>query len=502
MPKSELLNPLPTPAEWDACLRVLQAVSDEPSLADDNERFKGLVARVNKRGRKSERIALEERRRALDSEIRLATGMVQTQTAQAETFTTPDSADDSGDIAPPTTDYLRLFEALAPVTAGEELSEPLNRWVQCYICKKHYNRLHFYYHLLCPDCARLNYAKRTQAVDLTGRIALVTGGRVKIGYQTVLRLLRDGARVVATTRFPRDAARRYARESDFADWRDRLTLCALDLRRPTDVESFADYLTDTLPHLDIVINNAAQTIKRPLEWYRTLLDGEGEPPAALAADARVLLSASPFFQSSPLLEAHPDYPVLPGGADLAAYFPPRTFDGDGQPVDARPENSWTMRLPDVPTVELLEVLLVNAVAPFVLNGRLKRGRLKRLMLRSPFQHRFIVNVSAMEGQFTRPSKTAAHPHTNMAKAASNMLTRTAAQDYAESNIYMNSVDTGWITDENPLPKRDRLRDEREFYPPLDILDGVARIYDPIAQGLNHFALPHGVFFKDYKQYPW
>ena len=141
--------------------------------------------------------------------------------------------------------------------------------------------------------------------------------------------------------------------------------------------------------------------------------------------------------------------------------------------------------------------LVNSVAPFVLNSRLKP-----LMMRSPFKRRFIVNVSAMEGQFRR-HKTVFHPHTNMAKAALNMMTRTSGEDYAKDGIYMNSVDTGWVTDENPTPKRDKIQEERGFFPPLDIIDGMARIYHPIAEGINLEAEPpFGLFLKDYASCPW
>lgn len=498
------MSDTPTPDDWQACLRVLQAVSEDVSLASNDEQFKGLVAKINRQGRKLERLAIEDSRRTHDREMRRATGIVQTHIAQAQTVTyypnnsLPDFTDPFEDSSTPLpVEYLNIFDALSPMTDEDEFTETLKRPVQCYICKEYYKSLHFYYHQLCPSCAKLNYRKRTQTANLRGRVALVTGGRVKIGYQTVLRLLRDGAQVVATTRFPRDAARRYAQETDFETWRDRLTLCALDLRRPRDVESFTDYLYDTLPHLDIVINNAAQTIKRPLAWYSALLKSERGSLAALPENTQALLSVVDVFQSSPLLESHPNYPTTPDMMELESYFPVNTFDGDGQAIDNRPQNSWTLKLPHVPSLELVEVLLVNSVAPFILNGRLKE-----LLIRSPHNNQFIVNVSAMEGQFNRESKTADHPHTNMAKAALNMLTRTAAQDYATSRIFMNSVDTGWITDENPQPKRDHLRGERNFYPPLDVLDGVARVYDPIADYLVGGRPPFGKFFKDYKEHPW
>lgn len=474
----------PSRADWQACLRVLQAVSEDVSLAEYDDQFKGLVAKINRKGRKAERVAIKESLREHDRDMRLATGIVQTHTAQSQES-----------VSPLPIDYLKIFDALSPLTDKDEFVKTLKRPVQCYICKAQYKSLHFYYHQLCPECARLNYRKRTQTANLQGRIALVTGGRVKIGYQMVLRLLRDGAHVIATTRFPKDAARRYAQEDDFARWRDRLTLRAIDLRSPRDIEAFADHLYATLPHLDIVINNAAQTIKRPLAWYRPLLEGESKE---LSAAAETLIPAvAGAFLSSPLLETHPAYPTTPDAAQLEPYFPVNLFDGDGQAVDNRPQNSWTMKLGEVSTLELFEVLLVNAIAPFILNGRLKE-----LLVRSPHRNRFIVNVSAMEGQFSRETKTAEHPHTNMAKAALNMLTRTSAQDYASSRIFMTSVDTGWITDENPQPAREHVRDTHDFYPPLDVLDGVARVYDPVAAYLNDHRPPFGTFLKDYREGAW
>ena len=166
-------------------------------------------------------------------------------------------------------------------------------------------------------------------------------------------------------------------------------------------------------------------------------------------------------------------------------------------VDSRDTNSWLLPLEDVSAREMLEVHMVNAVAPALLNSVLKP-----LLLRSAFERRFIVNVSAMEGQFAR-HKTIYHPHTNMAKAALNMMTHTAAEGYAQEGIYMNAVDTGWVTDENPTAKRLRKQEELGFFAPLDIIDGMARIYHPIAVGVENKETPfYGKFLKDYAPCKW
>ena len=178
-------------------------------------------------------------------------------------------------------------------------------------------------------------------------------------------------------------------------------------------------------------------------------------------------------------------------------FPRGALDADLQQVDQRTVNSWRLPLAEVGTTELLEVQLVNAIAPFLLNARLKP-----LMLRERTFDKHIVNVSAMEGQFYRSFKTDKHPHTNMAKAALNMMTRTSASDYAKDGIFMNSVDTGWVTDEDPLYLAQRKTEDCGFHPPLDIVDGAARIVDPIFDGINTGRHVWGQFLKDYKPTAW
>jgi NAD(P)-dependent dehydrogenase (short-subunit alcohol dehydrogenase family) len=429
-----------SPEQLENCLQVLQQIADNPSVIDHHDRFKSLIAKIHKQGRKKARQTQREIRQAEDRETKESCLLVQSQSLQPK---------------------------LSTAIEKRHLNSPIS----CYICKQPYTQLHFFYHLLCPNCAKLNYQKRSQQTDLTGQTALVTGGRIKIGYQTVLRLLRDGARVIVTTRFPQDCMERYRLEKDFEQWRDRIQIHGLDLRNLPAVEAFVEELLHTESSLEILINNAAQTIKRPLAFYQHLLERE----------------------SPPLLETDREDSAL-----LKTYFPPQIFDQEGQQLDTRPINSWSLKLDQVSTIELLEVQLVNAIAPFLLNSKLKP-----LMLRSRFERRFIINVSAMEGQFNRESKTPFHPHTNMAKAALNMMTRTSASDYAEDNIFMNSVDTGWITDENPYPKKMHLQYERGFYPPLDIIDGMARLYDPIVQGLKQVETPQfGYFLKDYFPHPW
>lgn len=419
------MDPELTPLDWEAAQRVLRRVLREPTLADDRPEFRKLVAEVNRQGRKHAR--------------------------QQEAATRP------------------------PEPEARDLP-------RCYMCKKRYDPPHATHPALCVPCGEFNAQKREARADLTGRVALLTGGRIKIGYATSLRLLRDGARVIVTTRFPADAARRYAAEPDAHLWQGRLTLYGLDLRDLRAVQSLADHLDATEAHLDILVNNAAQTIARPPEFYAHLLAGERP---MLPAPARPLPR---------IAQAAPLHLFGEGTGSLAA-FPTGQLDEHGQQLDLRPHNSWTAQLEDVELRELLEVQLVNTSAPFLLCRRLLP-----LLRRSPHAARFIVNVSAVEGQFARPEKRGHHPHTNMAKAALNMLTLTSGPALAREGIYMTSVDTGWVSLQQPHPRQQQMAAEG-FRLPLDLTDAASRIYDPIVRGLTGKA-PFGVFLKDYVPQPW
>ncbi|CAA0128592.1 Uncharacterised protein [Mycolicibacterium vanbaalenii] len=469
------------PEKLSTCLQVLADIESLPPEHPDAVAVRRATAAIFKSVKKARRHAKRDAVAAADRAVIAATATG-----------APGRIDDE-------TAGLPLVSTAAGATAGTLL-----RSRACYICKNHHTVVDAFYHQLCPACATLNRAKRDARTDLTGKRALLTGGRAKIGMYIALRLLRDGAHTTITTRFPNDAVRRFAAMDDSADWLHRLRIVGIDLRDPAQVVALADNVAAQGP-LDILINNAAQTVRRAPGSYAALVEAERTPPAELA-DVDVVTfdrvsDAHPAALAGSLAE-HPDPHAVTELALTARSASPEriaagtAIDAGGLLPDTAAVNSWTQRVHEVDPMELLEVQLCNQTAPFILVSRLRP-----VMAASPARRTYVVNVSAMEGQFSRAYKGPGHPHTNMAKAALNMLTRTSAAEMLEQDgILMTAVDTGWITDERPHPTKLRLADEG-FHAPLDLADGAARVYDPIVRGEAGEDL-HGCFLKDYAPANW
>jgi NAD(P)-dependent dehydrogenase (short-subunit alcohol dehydrogenase family) len=443
--------------EWQICLKVLNDLKENPFNNPDNQTFKTLVSSIHKKAKKEIRRTKSIPQKRDDEEKIQETAIV--LNAQNNT-----------------TNY-----AHQEIAEDETFTE-LNKALNCYACYKDYKQLHFFYHRLCPECAALNYEFRQIEPDFSNHQVVITGGRVKIGFATALKFLRSGAKVLVSTRFPALAWEQFNQEKDFDNWQENLTIYGLDLRNIKAVYGFIDYCKQTLSSIDILINNAAQTIKYPTEYYQPLIQKERQNLIDFQ-NPKLLGNATPIgLKQEQLLES----------ANLTDI----KLNRFGQPVDYRAKNSWNSTLEEIGLEELIEVNLINHISPYILISELTD-----LMAKSTYNERFIINITSSEGQFSYVNKTVFHPHTNMTKAALNMLTRTSASDYVEKSIFMNSVDVGWVSTGAHEAKRQRLFDNLQI-PPLDSVDGAMRIIHPILEIKQGNRDLYGKLLKNYQVVDW
>jgi len=453
-----------TDEEWKICLKVLDALKDNPLDNPDNLKFKTLITKIHKNAKKfitevdsTENLSKIKYKKDLDRDILLQTDVSRQALNNSTVYT--------GKKQETTPEYKTLHKPKA-----------------CYSCNMLYNKVHFFYNRLCPECAEYNYLKRFSNINLSGRNVILTGGRVKVGYATALKLLRSNANLILTTRFPALALDQLRKEPDYNHFKDRLIVFGLDLRNLHAVDNFISYVKTQFTTLDILINNAAQTIKYPDNYYQPLINNEQAKLKSINANTSFIPNNTPVSGNLKFLETNSEI----------VEFTENRF---GQPIDNRARNSWNSKLEDIDTYELLEVNLINQISPYILI----RG-LKPLFLKSSFEDKFIINVTSSEGQFSYTNKTIYHPHTNMTKAALNMMTHTSAKEFAKDKIYMNSVDVGWISTGAIEPLRQK-QFESGYIPPLDPVDGAARIIQPIEEIFSGNKL-YGKLLKNYKEAEW
>ena len=344
----------------------------------------------------------------------------------------------------------------------------MSRQRKCLICRE---RCIDYYGI-CPNCQAINDQKRLIHKNLNGYTALVTGGRIRIGYATCLRLLRDGASVIALTRYPYQALMQYRLEPDFEQFKDRLIIYGFDLKRVDRIDILIDFVKSQFPQgLDILVNNAAQTIKKPPSYYQEL---EQKEQVLRLENSNTITLFENNIQSN-------NFPI--------------PFEQSAELCETPTFNSWVAKAEEVSPQEMLEVQLINVTAPFLFTAGLKNH-----MSISPNKNKFVINVSSVEGRFNQKVKLARHVHTNMAKASLNMMTHSLALDFSQERIFMYSCDPGWVS--NQFPKDYEI--SRNFKAYLSFDDAATRICYPIYLHIDDEKKPDdiGCLYKDYKILPY
>ncbi|WP_353777025.1 SDR family NAD(P)-dependent oxidoreductase [Winogradskyella sp. 3972H.M.0a.05] len=442
--------------EWESCLKVLSELKDNPLDNPDNQTFGTLISKIHKSAKKQNRSVSYKAKRTHDLNVLKSSKIAQNAINNI-------------------TEYNGLHKE-------EQSYETINIPKNCYSCNASYNQIHSYYNRLCPTCAELNYDNRFKMVDLTSRNVIVTGGRVKIGYATALRFLRCNANVLVTTRFPASALSLFQQEDDYEQWCDNLTVYGLDLKHLKSVEDFITYYKSNYNTLDILINNAAQTIKYSDQYYQPIIEKEEQLLLGYDNSQKLVANQTPVAQHVKALVSVNDLELK--------------LNRFGQPIDLSSKNSWNSTLEDVSMYELVEVNLINQISPYFLIKELTP-----LMKASAFEEKFIINVTSSEGQFSYDNKTIFHPHTNMTKAALNMLTRTSAKEYEKHHIYMNAVDVGWVST-GAIESLRKKQYDRGYIPPLDPVDGASRVFQPILETLTQKHTFVGKLLKNYKIEDW
>ncbi|WP_077413907.1 SDR family oxidoreductase [Chryseobacterium sp. JV274] len=443
--------------EWETCLKVLNALKEDPFMNPDNKIFSGLITKIHKNAKKQSRYENYSEMKFHDLAVNSNSVLMQKALAGISAY----------------------YDNEKEEVQLTKLQIPKN----CYCCNQSYQYAHSFYSRLCPVCATENYEKRFETADLTGRNVILTGGRVKVGFATALKMLRNGANLVLTTRFPALVLELMQQEADYDNWKDRLWIYGLDLRNLKAIQDFIDFYKFNFDTLNILINNAAQTIKYPDEYYLPIIKREKEKLIEFKDIQTLIPNQTEISSETAKLEyAHNEETQIA----LTRF---------GQPVDNREKTSWNSTLEEVSMYELVEVNLINHIAPYFLIKELKP-----MMKNSAFKEKFIINVTSSEGIFSYENKTVFHPHTNMTKAALNMMTLTSAKEFENDQIYMSAVDVGWIS----TGAKESLRKkqfEMGYIPPLDSVDGAARILHPVIEGIKGNYLS-GVLLKNYKVNPW
>lgn len=443
----------------------------------------------------------------------------------------------------PLEDVLRILKDKVEgnIVATEGLTETVkppttsrSRQKVCYICQYLLLTHHPQYPSLCRPCGDYNLSSSAlslpDALHLEGKTALVTGGRLNLGFRTALRLLRCGAKVIVSTRYPRDAEVRYMQETDHLKWRDHLHVIGADFRAANDVFQLVHLTKGVLEgwhggrnaKLDILINNAAQT----------LTDSVKKEDSAVQRESKLRLE-SPFPGNELLLAKDSYTPRIRGGVHYSKSLTSTSVhylestpkdinrasnqtsgtDSAGsedcslRQNDPNLKSSWSQSLHEVPYEDVISAHSVNTFVPLILLRELLpcMGIPKTDLVsteRTSKPAAYVINVTSREGIFESSPQSSAkngkHVHTNLTKAALNMLTETeAAPAWRERRVAINSVDPGFMSAAPEVEERWKQREGKEWQCPIGWEDGAGRVLWPIAVSESGDGAVWGRFLKHF-----
>ncbi|KAG2389467.1 hypothetical protein C9374_014027 [Naegleria lovaniensis] len=446
-------------------------------------------------------------------------------------------------------------------------SNKLLRAVRCYICHEKTHEIHHFYHKMCPKCGEFNLEKRNQTMDMTGKICLVTGGRIKIGFYTALKLLRCNAElVIVTSRFPKDCAKRYSLEPDFEMWKDRLKVYGIDFKHIPSVVQFADHLNHTLPRLDILINCAAQTIRKPTAYYEhvakyeltTSLQDLSETQRKLlpldfsmkimpeqkdialrmlsSMEKREALEYNPRSKNNDEHEENSTITLHTPHSTSLKYnamrdevnvssssllcqipildedksyneqsFPRDVFDVNQNQADFRNTNSWIQKLDQVPVFEMLEVQTINVTAPFILTSKLKpllEHGATHSSTTNPTHEPMSFVINVSSMEGQFYRRSKGVHHPHLNMAKASLNMMTRTSAADYAKDFIYMSSVDTGWNNDENPLSDLENISQTYYCPLDEVDGAARILDPIFLALQGKQKYFGVFLKNYSPFRW
>jgi NAD(P)-dependent dehydrogenase (short-subunit alcohol dehydrogenase family) len=351
---------------------------------------------------------------------------------------------------------------------------------RCYICKKCYDSDIYIesYNNLCISCSQENYTNKNLKADLSSMSFLVTGGRVKLGFSSALKLLRMGASVVTTTRYPHFAMRNYQSEPDYVNWKDKLVIVQCDFTKLEEIYSMLKLLD--AHNFNGIINNACQTIRASSLYYSTVQGIEAGIESSMIENNDTVLETQLVSYnkiSSPQVLNNTVY-----GTELAEFALDTKTNVFKDVQDIPHLNSWDKKIDEISPEEIVECTLINQLVPTLLINKLKPR------LQSP---KFIINVTSLEGSFHN-NKNDKHPHTNMCKASMNMLIRTLGED-SDKDLHVYAINPGYVSGVCPQLSKYAIG--------LD--DGASRIIYPIVRlGLGHALTKDYAMMQNYKPASW